>query len=69
VHLEQLGFVVALVKAAAPEADAFARQRACDEDGLAQGLATANHAFGLVREIGDHPRLYGGIRRARTIAH
>ena len=61
VHFEQFGFVVALVKAAATEADAFARQRARDEYGLAAGLATPHHALGFVREIGDHSGLDGGL--------
>ena len=59
-HFDQLGFVVTLVKAAAPEADAFARQGARDEYRLAAGLAAAHHAFGFVREIGDHAGLDGG---------
>ena len=50
--LDEFGFVVALVEAAPPETDAFARQRAGDEDDLAAGLAGPHHAFGLVREIG-----------------
>ena len=67
--LDELGFVVALVEAAPPEPDAFARQRAGDEHDFAAGLAGAHHAFGFVREIGDHAGFDAGMAFACRLAH
>ncbi len=52
-HFEQIGFVVRTVEAAALEPDAFTRQAARDE----RGLAVADDALAVVIERCDLPFL------------
>jgi hypothetical protein len=68
-HVHQRRLVMTSMQAGASETHAFAGQRARDEYGLAAILATSHHAFGLVREIDDHPGFYRGIGRALRAAH
>src|ERR1041384_7449720 len=73
-RLHEFGFVMALVETAAAVAHLLARQGARDEHGLAgagtfMDVGAADHAFGIVREIGDDADLESGVVRAGSFAH